>query len=303
MSSTKTMILPPMPGFTFGCDPELFVLDPNGLAVPASLFIPGSKEEPHPVQYGFVQVDGMAAEFNIDPVDNFMDWDHNIQKVMTQLARLLPEGYSLSIQPSIEFTEENWAKAGEESKVLGCHPDMDAWTGDCNPPPDVGDSRLRCAGGHVHIGWREDADLSDEKHVTNCRDLIKQLDWYVGSWTVRGDDDKIRRSMYGKAGACRYKTYGVEYRTPSNFWIGSKSRRLVMWNRLQAGIWGMRDRYMPGFDPKKWGGPGQPYSNFTTDQINAVLVESINTSKRVKPLEEIYRFPIWDVDQRCVEKE
>jgi hypothetical protein len=40
--------------------------------------------------------------------------------------------------------------------------------------------------------------------------------------------------LYGKAGACRYKTYGVEYRTLSNFWVLSTDLRREVWERTMA---------------------------------------------------------------------
>lgn len=49
-----------------GADPELFVSD-NGKLVSCHGLLPGTKAEPHRVERGAVQVDGMAAEFNIDP--------------------------------------------------------------------------------------------------------------------------------------------------------------------------------------------------------------------------------------------
>lgn len=293
MASTDIQrVIKPMPGFTFGCDPELFVFDREGLPVPAGKFIPGTKEEPYKVPFGAVQRDGLAAEFNIDPVETFQEWDHHITRVVAELQKFLPSGFTLGSVPSVTFPEETWEAVSPSDKELGCTPDFNAWTGEVNPPPDVGDSRTRCAGGHIHYGWVEGADISDEKHVANCRDLVKQLDWYVGTWSVRQDEDDTRRKMYGKAGACRYKEYGVEYRTLSNFWISSKTRRLMVWNRMQAAIWGMRDNYMP--ESKQYA--------FAPEAGNVLVIDMINSSKRNKQMETAYRFPIWDVDHRHVEK-
>src|SRR3546814_5830384 len=88
---------------------------------------------------------------------------------------------------------------------------------------------MRCAGGHLHVGWTEGESLGSIQHVMNCSDLVKQLDWYVGLWSLGKDKDKVRRSLYGKAGACRIKPYGVEYRVLSNFWIKNKKSRLETW--------------------------------------------------------------------------
>jgi hypothetical protein len=55
--------------------------------------------------------------------------------------------------------------------------------------------------------------------------MIKLMDLFVGIPSVIIDclpDAKARRKLYGKAGCFRPKpAYGVEWRTASNFWIGS----------------------------------------------------------------------------------
>ena len=51
-----------------GADPEAFVvLKDGGIPVSAHGLLPGTKDKPFPVEKGAVQVDGMAAEFNIEP--------------------------------------------------------------------------------------------------------------------------------------------------------------------------------------------------------------------------------------------
>ncbi len=114
----------------------------------------------------------------------------------------------------------------------------------------------------------------------NCRDLVRQLDWYIGYWSLKLDPDPTRRLLYGKAGACRYKDYGVEYRAPSSFWLPTRDRRLAVWNRMQQAIFDMRHGYIP-------------------DKVgthNTLIVDSINASKRSGSLEQIYRYPLMTAD-------
>jgi hypothetical protein len=239
-------VLEPMDGMKFGCDPELFVLNKEGVPVCADGLIPGTKSEPYPVKYGAVQVDGMAAEFNIEPVTNFKDFKRNVKGVMRTLERMLPDGYSLSCVPHVMFSQEEWDKAPEHAKELGCSPDFNAWTGSVNPPPSAPNSpTLRTASGHLHIGWTDDVDISDSDHIGHCRDLVKQLDWYLGAPSVKFDPDPVRRQLYGKAGAMRVKPYGVEYRVLSNFWLKSDAMMAQVWNRTQRAIWDMREGYKP----------------------------------------------------------
>jgi hypothetical protein len=227
-------------GFLFGCDPEMFVKDAEGNLVSAVGLIPGSKEEPHKVERGTVQVDGMAAEIGIDPADNFKDFNDSIVAVTRQLKAMLPKGYGLVLEPAVRFSQLVMDAQPDTAKVLGCDPDFNAWTGEINPYPDtLADPLLRTASGHVHVGWLEGEDLmpvTDELHVKHCQDLVKQLDWFLGAWSVKKDADTTRRKLYGKAGAYRPKPYGAEYRVLSNFWLKDKTTRLQVWNRMQVAI-------------------------------------------------------------------
>lgn len=244
-------------GFLFGADPELFVFDKDGKPFPAVGLIPGTKEEPFKVDGGAVQVDGVAAEFNIDPVDNFDDFIGNCNKVQQQLKAFLPKGYTLRAVPAAEFPADIMDALPEQAKELGCDPDYNAWTGKVNPrpTPDSSKPHLRTASGHLHIGWTTDHDISDEEHRTHAFDFVKQLDWYLGAWLSTqeyhlGPDIHeqavLRRSMYGKAGACRVKPYGVEYRVPSNVWLTmTKGRQQQLWVRMQQAIETMRQNYWP----------------------------------------------------------
>lgn len=271
------MTMKAMEGLTFGCDPELFVVDSDGEFVCPD-FLPGTKAEPYPVKYGAVQRDGMAAEFNIEPVRTFSQFERNITTVMDEMRKFLPPGYEYVIKPSATFSEKAWDNAPEDAKVLGCSPDFNAWTGAPNPPPqDPDNPTLRCAGGHLHFGWTEGADMNDAQHVMACRDLVKQLDWYLGAWSLRLDKDAKRRRLYGSAGAMRFKDYGVEYRTLSNFWLGNPTRRKEVWERMQTAIWKMREMFLP---------------DVSMSGYNELLIQSINESKRNQLLEKAYYFPI-----------
>lgn len=234
-------------GFTLGCDPELFIKNDEGLLVSAVDLIPGSKEDPFVVENGAIQVDGMAAEINIDPASTWEEFNGNIISVVKQLKSRLPKGFTLCVEPSVNFSQEVLDAQPEHAKMMGCDPDFNAWTGEENPIPSVVDPTFRCAGGHIHVGWEPDIPkiVDDPVHLEHCRDLTKQLDWYLGAWAMKLDSDLRRRELYGKAGSFRPKPYGVEYRTLSNFWLTSKERRLAVWNRTVKAIQEMRRMNMP----------------------------------------------------------
>lgn len=227
-----------MAKFTIGCDPEFFVKNDKGVLVTAAGLIPGDKETPHPVPGGAIQVDGMAVEFNTDPVasGDHISFHDNFTRVVAALKDKLPKGYSLVIEPSVEFDKEYYdTVVPADAKKLGCDPDYNAYTGEKNVPPSS-DSPLRGAAGHIHIGWGQGIPAMHPDHFTLCREFVKCLDFWVGVGLTIFETDTVRRTMYGASGAFRPKSYGVEYRVPSNAWCQSKGRRQLMLHLVNSAI-------------------------------------------------------------------
>lgn len=69
--------------------------------------------------------------------------------------------------------------------------------------------------GHIHIGY---LNKGEESNITDIENIVKVMDLLLGVQSVLLDMDKERRILYGKAGCFRFKPYGLEYRTLSNFW-------------------------------------------------------------------------------------
>ncbi len=207
-----------------GCDPEVWVKK-NGLFLSAFGLIKGDKANPLPVPNGAVQVDGMALEFNINPASNEQEFVYNVSDVLATLKAMVPE-YEVSAVPFADFDPAYMAKQPKEALELGCDPDYNGWTREENPRPD-GDRPFRTASGHVHIGWTQDKDITCPEHFSIASAVARQMDFYLGLPSLFYDDDTRRREMYGKAGACRIKSYGVEYRTLSNCWLNSE--KLMAW--------------------------------------------------------------------------
>lgn len=272
----------PKEGFKFGADPELFIFDKDDRPVPACGLIPGTKQYPFPVDKGAIQVDGTAAEFNIDAANTFEEFSGNIDIVLEQLRSFLPPGHTLKAVPFVRWDQAVFDAMPDDAKELGCSPDFNAWTGEQNNPPDrpETDKTLAVAAGHIHIGWTDEASPTDLQHIMNCRDLVKQLDWYVGSWSVKHDTDPTRRSMYGRAGACRYKPYGVEYRVLGNFWVLDPKMRLLVWNRMQTAINNMRALPLPD----------------RAGSYNDYMIQSINETRESSMLSQI-QYPYSTLDQ------
>jgi len=205
--------------FTVGADPELFVSS-KGSIVSAYDMIPGTKDKPHPVKLGAVQVDGMALEFNIDPAGSRTAFVRNITTVMDELKAMIPKGHQFAIEPSTHFPRELLDSLPEAATELGCEPDYNAYTENVNPTPDAA-TTLRTAAGHIHVGFTDGTELPG--HFDICCDLTKQFDASLGLYSLLKDSNTERRKLYGRAGAFRPKPYGMEYRVLSNFWLKDRA--------------------------------------------------------------------------------
>lgn len=216
-----------------GCDPEVFVKK-DGVFQSAYGLIEGNKKHPQKVNKGAVQVDGMALEFNIDPAASEDEFCINVQEVFKTMCLMVPEHEVVAV-PVANFGMDYLRQQPAEALELGCDPDYNAWGGFENPRPD-GERPFRTAAGHIHIGWTNDANIRDPEHQAMGNELVKQLDFFLGLPSLLYDNDVQRRSMYGKAGACRYKPYGVEYRTLSNAWLNSEKMIRWAYRATQAGV-------------------------------------------------------------------
>ena len=212
--------------FTIGADPEIFVAR-EGKLISAHGLIKGTKYMPHRIGNGAIQVDGMALEFNIAPAVSEESFLSNVKEMLSILTKAV-KGYTLTLQSVADFGMEYINSQPPEAKDLGCEPDMNAWVGQYNPRPDV-NTPFRTASGHIHIGW--EGGSNDEIAFK----VARQMDFYLGLPSILADNETRRRELYGKAGACRVKPYGVEYRVLSNFWLGKDSTiRNVYKNAVQG---------------------------------------------------------------------
>lgn len=219
-----------------GADPELVLRNKaTGEFVSAHDLLPGTKLQPHPVDLGAVQVDGVAAEFNINPSQTASEFLTNIQAVTGKLQSMVGDSFELVSQPTWEIPEEYFKKLPVHVRELGCNPDFNAWTGQINEPPD-GSTFLRTFAGHIHCGWGDKMDVTSSIHFDDCRIIAKQLDHYLGMYSLMWDPDPKRRTLYGKAGSFRPKPYGMEYRPLSNVWLRTSKLQNWVWNATYRGL-------------------------------------------------------------------
>lgn len=217
---------------TLGADPEIFITDKKGKLKSIVGLLGGTKAEPRWIDdFGEfkVQEDNVAAEYNIPASYSKERFIQHIlwpQKVIQNLLGI--DKYSISNLASASFPmEELQSDAAQE---FGCDPDFNAWkNGDINKKPVCKDKTFRTAGGHVHIGM-------EDKSPFEIIRIIRNMDKYLGVWSVVADKDDARRQLYGKAGAFRPQPHGCEYRTLSNFWIFDEALIGEVWDRAQAAV-------------------------------------------------------------------
>lgn len=213
----------------YGADPELFLMDRNNELRSAIGLIGGSKHDPRKLDNlgNAVQEDNVAVEFNIAPATTRGEFIANIEYVMSYLAKYVADEHDLRlcVIPAGHFPLAELLDP--RALVFGCDPDYNVWTRSANESPVLpkGMENLRSAGGHLHVSW-------DKPRQDTVEELIKALDVFCGAKSIQYDGDNLRRKLYGKAGAFRFKPYGAEYRTLSNFWI--RSPDLVGWVFDQA---------------------------------------------------------------------
>jgi hypothetical protein len=216
-----------MTSIMIGCDPEMFVSE-CGKVSHAIGKIGGDKECPFSVPRGGLQEDNVLAEFCMEPSDTPEGFLENIGTVMGYMRdRLAFSG--LKVVPNVSsFVYKSMEGFPEKAFEFGCTPDYDAFTNLQNPTP-VAPKGLRTAGGHVHIGYPSPTPEVSRRVALMC-------DYALGLPSVLEDNTKgasRRKQLYGKASCVRYKSYGVEYRTLSSYWLWDSSLATKVFERAK----------------------------------------------------------------------
>lgn len=226
--------------FTIGFDPEFMVKNKTGI-VSAIPIVSGNKTDKTDLGNGFECFhDNVLLETNIPPANSKKDVLSNIKSGISRIATFIKGDYELVAQASHDFSKEECEH--QDAKIVGCSVEFCAYEmAECTPPSFVGTKRS--AGGHIHLGRSDFKDFVDFDATGNCFfkdgvdatgevlidtaskvEVIKLMDLFVGTSLVLIDKDPTsaaRKTLYGKAGRLRPTPYGVEYRTPSNYWLSS----------------------------------------------------------------------------------
>ncbi len=213
-------------------DPELFVKSNDGILSSVAGALGCSKVDKLDLGGIRIQEDNVLVEFDIDPYDNFSEFDTAIMRGINECQNLIsPLGLQIAPKVSSHIYSDRELKSFHASAfVFGCTPDYNALTGLKNTMPEGVDPGLRSAGGHIHFGWDQVTGSMESDHQ---KIVAVMCDYFLGMTSLMLDNDSRRRELYGKAGATRFKPYGIEYRTLSNFWIFEKNTRKWAWDQSQ----------------------------------------------------------------------
>jgi hypothetical protein len=212
--------------FVAGADPELMLRSPAGTLTSAIPLIAGTKLEPLPVKKGAIQRDNVMAEFNVAPANSSEEFVENMRTVLGELAQVVAPNHLL-VNAYAQYSEEELDHP--EARKFGCEPDFCAWPNREGRlfrnvvPGHLAFEPFRSCGGHIHVGHKPATrEMLENPH--GKLEVVKMMDVFLGIPSVlldRAPASKLRRGLYGKAGAHRPKPYGVEYRTLGNFWVSS----------------------------------------------------------------------------------
>lgn len=218
-----------------GSDPEFMLLDDKKNIISAVGLLPGTKSEPFPFNNGCsIQVDNVMGELCVPPTDSPEEMYNNIQLGLISTIDLLPKGFGIKIKASHSYPPEQLDNP--IASVFGCDPDYHPYGVEQQTETireKVEDKNLRSCGGHIHVELTEllsmvvETSVGEYAYNPQVFEFIKKLDYYLGIPSLLLDSDSKRRLLYGKAGSHRIKSYGIEYRTLSNFWIDDLS--LITW--------------------------------------------------------------------------
>ena len=205
-------------------DPEMFTKDSNNIITSVAGMLGCDKWNKLKVSDGVnIQEDNVLVEFDIAPCDSFAGFNKLLKEGIDASRKIIsPFGYDIAEGVSSHiYSDAEIASFHESVLEFGCVPDFNGVTGSQNPRPQAFHTGLRSAGGHIHFGFSDDVQVTQQTQSK----MTVMCDLFLGLTSLLLDSDNRRRELYGQAGSIRYKDYGIEYRSLSNFWIFEEAKR------------------------------------------------------------------------------
>ena len=228
---------------TLGCDPEFFFSGSRGQTTGAEKVLPeaglvyppgttGKRDGDYTscggVAASKIVIDGVQAELNPRPNTCRANLGNEISACFRQLHTELEKNgkkIGVSFKPLVNITQKELDSLSEKSKTFGCAPSTNLYQhAESKITVDPKKYKKRSAGGHIHLGAVGGYGDSVKNALANVDEMVYMLDIIVGNTSVLLDRDPNnveRRKVYGRAGEYRAKSYGIEYRTLSNYWLQS----------------------------------------------------------------------------------
>ena len=222
-----------------GCDPEVFLLNKEtGSVVPSCGLIGGEKGKPLKISdTTSILEDNVTVELNVAPVE-FEPFNHAFHNLVANavvsaeeyINNKLGHQFSFYMKSVIKF------KSGDlthpKSLIFGCSPDFDAYRFGEQCELNTGlDPCKRYAGGHLHFGYK--STIPEWAIVQFIEGLIL-VRWIRQAGGELIGTDRVR--AYGRPGAFRPTSYGLEWRTPSNAWLAN-SRYDLFLDQVHYLVW------------------------------------------------------------------
>lgn len=205
-----------MKEFSIGTDPEFFI-EKEGQIISSIGLIGGTKVKPRVLGLCSVHEDNVCLEINVNPSTSKKEFVDTIKGAFKEITENFPS-YKINNSSYHVFNDNDLLHA--ESIEAGCSSDYNAFSMSANTPPDLSKTKNRSAGGHIHLGL-------PETNISSISNIVLMMDVFLGVPSVIMDSNTERRNLYGKASCFRWKDYGLEYRTLSNFWLFSDD--LIEW--------------------------------------------------------------------------
>lgn len=300
----------------FGTDPEIFIVDSKHNCIPPAAL----KED---FGYTFINEttlledngwkiieDGAATEINIQPSKDVNVIFDRISRAIKSTETFVRDYFDLQIKisPAVSFDiEKFWKGRGEAFKMcvmFGCDPDLDIYTGEYSQEIAADDVPHRFGGGHIHMQAPVDNnDIFEDTfyYATRLMDILVGNSAVAITRKTKSSviDEKNRLLYYGRPGKIRLQNYedgakGIEYRTPSNFWIVDKEHTnflLTLMNSVFNLIQHPADASK--ILERSWhGNVIDNITQFRQPQAKEIALRSLDELKRLKYLsyDEIARF-------------
>ena len=230
-----------------GSDVECFLRSSSDQIINASQHIKHTKELPYIKEKIKIYYDNILAEFNIPPCTYGKEFVTNIANGLYLLQKIAAP-YKLDFTAAV-IVDDNILNQ-KNARENGCNDEYNAYT--LQPNKDIKEfinsSKFRTSGGHIHIGTEYKDDILLDPLMKPL--YVYMLDLFLGITSVLIDKDITqinRRQIFGKAGSYRSKSYGLEYRVLSSWWVSKPEYVALIFNIVEFIYYEMQEKIWEKF--------------------------------------------------------